>query len=166
METQNLIALRDFLLQTNVAFSMREYRQEAFEDDDGDLVVGCADLLEDEVLAGVHECKSAGCAIGWAPFVVPPRTHHYGSGGDLDFRRYAQDMLLPAIWETNNPIDETPEYISMFSSQWSDQDDTREGAAFRIDSFLNGTLYVPFENEHAYATERARWLSQRRAPTL
>lgn len=71
------------------------------------------------------ECHTAGCAIGWAPFAGIDK---------FQFESWFQ-------FSCRTLTDETSVWDYMFSNQWSSVDNTRLGAAKRIQRIIDG--YIP-----------------------
>jgi hypothetical protein len=152
---QNLAKLRDFLLTNDVPFNMRDFR------------IGSEPVTKDTIDAGASSCGSAGCAIGWAPFVIPPTDDDFAFGYNevqvVHFWDYTKHHLL-----TNGPQDIG--FDAMFSSTWQHTDNTRHGAAFRINEYLERRVFDPYDVEDSigddggdhevYVFARDEWLAK------
>lgn len=135
MNIENLKIWRDFLLNNDVPFAMRHLHQVPGTDD---LVYLTKDLVD----AGVKGCGTAGCAVGWAPFVFPatPTEFNIDLGGVRALNIVAYMARVFGIDAMNSEFD----YIA--ASAWASLDDSRLGAAYRINCVINGE----FEGDDPY----------------
>lgn len=125
MNIENLKIWRDFLVNNDVPFCMRFLHQTL---DDTQVRV-TKDLLD----AGVKGCGTAGCAVGWAPFVIPATYREfYESDGGLDVWRY-MDRVFGI-----DSLDEGGTFDYIASSAWTFVDNSRLGAAYRINRVITG----------------------------
>lgn len=161
MNKPNLLALSDFLMKNEVPFLMGAWRAEEY----GDMGWLDAPLTLDEIDQGLASCGTAGCALGWAPFVIPPTENCIIQPGEIHFPTYEKEAF-----------DLTPmQSASVFESRWERVDDTREGAAFRLWALAtHGTTYDPdgmvfssqkHELREAYYADRDKWLAEQQTPT-
>jgi hypothetical protein len=148
----NLAKLRDFLLTNEVPFQMRVFRQ--YSDP----------LTKDIIDAGAQSCGTAGCAVGWAPFVIPAEQRDFDGGnyGGIQFWSYVSNHLLALT--PDGSFDHSFECV--FGGDWEEYDNTRHGAAFRIDEFLNGRmthtreLLGDFDAIQHYEAMKEAWLAK------
>jgi len=150
MNIENLATLRDFLLTNDVPFHMDSWR----EDDEF--------LTKDIIDKGVAVCNTSGCALGWAPFVIPAI--------DIDFYLYCDGVVGVDFHEYSDRVFSLNRYedSSVFDSDWTLIDNSREGAAFRINQLVNGVVYDYRDLESGiegdtkeytqYITDRDAWL--------
>jgi len=138
MNVENLKIWRDFLISNDVPFEMQFYRSKNGQGE-------C--ITKDEVDAGVEGCGTAGCAIGWAPFAVPAEKddffmHHSENKLLLDFFKYVPRAFGLSTY--------SGEYDFIIEMDWKQIDNTRLGAAFRIDCVINGAvrLFVPVATKY------------------
>lgn len=122
----NLKILRDFLIANDVAFNMTDYR---WDPQKGESV----DIALEELNRPFNECGTAGCAIGWAPFVIP----HQPS--EVFRREFGQDTLMYSIYAIRvfGTRPSSDGFTWMFDADWAHVDNTRIGAAYRIDRWIN-----------------------------
>lgn len=86
------------------------------------------DYRDDEIV-----CNTVACAIGWAPMVVPvPEDCKWGDGA-IHYGLYA-DAVFGC--ERNPETVGFEIFQNLFGFQWTEIDNTRLGAAFRIETFL------------------------------
>lgn len=124
MNKANLAILRDFLLSNNLQFEMCDYRA----DENGLSLPFTKDQLE----KGVKGCGTAGCALGWAPFVIPVPTNILPKGDGylnwVSMKAYCEEVFKiqhgGSLW------------TFLFSGDWSYSDNSRLGAAFRINDVI------------------------------
>lgn len=140
----NLATLRDFLMTNNVPFEMLYWRTQ------GSLGTNSHHFLQvtkDQLDQGIHECGTAGCAAGWSPFVIPPLHDEYTAKGSGKARINMGDYIQRVFG-----IDiehEDPYFMSFFDSEWSFTDNSREGAAYRINRYLEDNVLLIIDEETA-----------------
>lgn len=166
MNKENLTILMNFLLDNDLPFEMMDYRSET--DLTPDLPYEAFKLTKDDVDAGVSQCNTAGCAIGWAPFVVPPKPEHFTGEGTLsdpitvNYNRYVESEFGISRY--------IMAFAFLFGSEWADVDNTRQGAAFRIHDYITDQkIFKLFKGEnlrhfyldykHIYEPAKADWLA-------
>jgi hypothetical protein len=148
----NLAKLQSFLLTNDVLIEMENFRtvvgdnselKEDEDEDDYDLRVELLQrITKDTIEAGTKGCGTAGCAVGWAPFIITPEAEDYYSTPDQDgqfslrFWHYVEKHLLPEAQMSSN----SPSFSWMFDSDWSHIDNTRHGAAYRIAKFIDESI--------------------------
>lgn len=111
MNIANLITLCEFLPTVPQAqFDMRTY---ASMEEDYDLPIDA------------HECKTAGCAVGWAPAAGLP----YNCEWDRDWMEYSERVFDMKAGD--------PAWLWCFSAYWGYVDNTAAGAAKRIKHLIN-----------------------------
>lgn len=143
MNKENLSLLMKFLLSNDLPFNMGDYRTTT--DQTPELPYATFKLTKDAIDAGVNQCNTAGCALGWAPFVVPPKAHHFIGEGTLydpvvlHYESYASDQFGLNRWSIA--------FSFLFNSLWEEVDNTRQGAAFRIhDCITDQTFFKLFKD--------------------
>lgn len=118
------------------------------------------------------ECGSVGCAIGWAPKVVPVREEYlYGPAPSVHYGLYAHQEFCSVGDESH--FNQDTVFRALFSYRWADdnKDPTTLGVVFRIDTVLElndiPDEFDPdgFDDEtenkkalDAYHTRRNEWL--------
>lgn len=175
MNRQALEKLRDFLLATPVPFKMSFWHQVLFSTEnpeDWDPITLVKEDMEPKrhqqrLQDFNHTCGTAACAAGWSVYITPPTAECFDYEGDLIMGDYVDKIL--GLW----PGSHIEQY--MFSGSWSRHDDTRQGAAYRIDQVLKGLtgsqahpvvlgLYTGFPDAHElknYIKGRDTWLAER-----
>lgn len=153
---ENFEKLRDFLLTNDVPFDMFSYRSQLDWDTPMDWPT------KDDFEKGKLDCGTAGCAIGWAPFVVKPDNacYEFGNDRELSYEAYCLKHFGVA-WSDR-------EFEWLFGSRWQAIDNTRQGAAYRIDLFLKKGAVVVVRPEklslreiEEYIEARDEWLKER-----
>lgn len=178
---ENLEKLRDFLIANDVKFHMVEYRVGMIDEETGEY--SDADMTQDELSRPPNECGTAGCAIGWAPFVIPAEEDEFIHQENYDDPNKPIKILIygPYTRRVFRMINLHPGFEWMFDGVWALYDDTRLGAAFRIDKYLSTVKNkvdarklelwadkIKSNDEETmleYVTERAHWLADRGLPT-
>lgn len=152
----NLAKLRDFLLANMIPFHMADFRSN--QDEAGEEF---EHLTLDEYEKGEFVCGTAACAVGWAPFVIPPKPEHFNSteeGAELKTWDYVHDTLIPGAYRQNRYDFDWP-----FGYGWAGVDNTREGAAYRINYLIeNGApprAFLANNLEHIRARGYQRWVN-------
>ena len=147
MYKANLTILMNFLLSNDLPFDMVDYRTET--DQTPDLPYGSFKLTKDAIDAGPSQCNTAGCGLGWAPFVVPPKPEHFtGDGSQNDpicvlYESYAEDEFGVSRW--------SEAFNFLFGSDWTELDNTRQGVAFRIHDYITDqTFFNLSKDENLY----------------
>lgn len=163
----NLAILRDFLLNNDVPFNMRDYRTRL---PNVESTASVNKLTKDMLDAGPAQCNTAGCGIGWAPFVIPPPEGCYDNDGYVSYERYCTEVFQIRRYGDKSNY-ELFEFI--FGSDWSFYDNSRQGVAFRINTVINNLGW--FETYHSngssfryfwkkfgenYLKEKTEWLAQ------
>ena len=134
MNVEHLTKLRDFLLANELNFNMGTWRSGA------DVT-----LTKERLLKGLeHNCGTAGCAIGWAPFVIPPLDKHYHNGVELIFTGYSDYVCGKS---TDSKL-----FNWCFGGTWDAIDNSRQGAAYRIHVALNGQIPEDFATAYRMCT--------------
>lgn len=166
MNKENLTILMNFLLVNDLPFEMMDYRSET--DLTPELPYGPFKLTKDAIDAGLNQCNTAGCGVGWAPFVVPPKPEHYTGDGTLydpiavNYERYVESEFGVSGYSTA--------FAFLFDSGWSEWDNTRQGVSFRIHDYITDrTFFKLFEDPavedfyenhgEAYEKAKADWLA-------
>jgi len=164
-QRNNLAVLRDFLLTKNVRFDMCCYRTKIGYNPDGKIELSMPELEGDP-----QNCGTAGCALGWAPFVIPLLPSEYSLNNfdqlySVEYVDYSERVF--------GVHGGTTAWDWMFSGFWQHLDNTRQGAAFRIQQILDGmgqkhiemfladdyNEYYPNDDEvRKYFAERDAWL--------
>ena len=138
----NLATLRDFLMTNNVPFEMRYWRTQGSFYTNGNHFLN---VTKDQLDEGIHECGTAGCAAGWSPFVIPPLHEEYtaeGSGvAKIRMGQYIQRVFGMDLEQ------EDPYFMCFFDSEWSYTDNSREGAAYRINRYLKDNVLLIVDEE-------------------
>jgi hypothetical protein len=152
MNIENLKIWRDFLISNDVPFCMTYLHQNA----DGTQVRATKDLID----KGAKGCGTAGCAVGWAPFVLPPMVNEfYKTDNCLDVWRYMNRVFGIDSLEDGGEFD----YIA--ASAWTHVDNSRLGAAYRIHCVITGAFDPDDEfiiddlDYDEYATGRDAWVA-------
>lgn len=175
----NLAKLRDFLMTNKVQFDISDFR--SYSDEAGN--VEGTQLTLDEIEKGTKSCGTAGCAIGWAPFVVTPDPEHIQLEYSSRFNRTVQTVNMWDYTKDKFIPGETPGFRRVFDwpfgYEWRWHDNTREGAAYRIDVLIKTGEVPEFFNSYRlgstadskriewlaqYAKDRDTWIEQYRAP--
>jgi hypothetical protein len=160
----NLSKLRDFLMANKVEFNMKYFRE---NEEDGE-----CQLTLDEIEEGTESCGTAGCAVGWAPFVIPPKPEHFDSVREINFWNYVSDSLIPNHDSAfNYRIGNQRSFSWMFGTEWYGVDNSREGAAYRIDHYLKRGIPEEFTEAdemseievEEYMQARDAWLTEQRS---
>jgi hypothetical protein len=161
VQCKNLATLRDWLLTNDVAFDMSYFRSTF-----GEAIALDESLSKTALDAGPNECGTAGCAVGWAPFVIPPiDDEYYRDGNLLNYAKYG-----PRIF--GDAYEDAGAFSFLFGGRWANVDNTRHGAAYRIDLFLGlkDNADWPFNSFAAYRfpstkkryiAARNKWLAER-----
>lgn len=147
MNKANLTNLMNFLLSNDLPFDMMDYRTETKKTPN--LPYASFKLTKDEIDAGPSQCNTAGCGLGWAPFVVPPKPEHFTGDG-------SQDDPICVLYEKYldgefgfSRFSKTFDFL--FGSDWADLDNTRQGVAFRIHDFITDqTFFNLSKDENLY----------------
>ena len=156
MNKENLLKLSEFLMENKLPFTMGHYRADIESDESGQHYATRSFTL-DEIDKGVEGCGTAGCALGWSPFVIPPNqkvkddaNHHSGS---LDLALYTHETFGNLT---------TDQESSVFGYDWIFVDDSREGAAFRLAQLANHNIvYEPdVDDTEDYFEARDQWVSE------
>lgn len=140
----NLAKLRDFLITHPVPFKMSVYR-------DGS-------ISPEIIQKGVNECGTPACALGWLPFAIELDEEDW-EDGSLDYAKLAIRHL---------GVDSDNRWNWMFGHSWYAIDDTRLGAAYRIDFLLNkdvpDTFHTAFQMQRNdvedYLKGRDEWIAK------
>lgn len=74
-------------------------------------------------------CNTVACAVGWGPLVVPVPDAAMNQWS-INYSKYAE------IAFGARPMDKDRIFDALFSGRWSNLDNTRLGAAFRIETVL------------------------------
>lgn len=130
-------------------FNMNHYRS----DSDG----GYEDFISKK------DCGTAGCVLGWMPFIKGLEVNKekdiflYG-GSDTNFVAYAERVLGMSYGNRIDHQYENEEMVNkwdfLFSGEWSDHDNTVDGAIARIDTFL--------DNPEMFKVRKEAWNHGRR----
>ncbi|WGH49788.1 hypothetical protein [Alishewanella phage vB_AspM_Slickus01] len=156
MNKENLLKLSEFLMKNEVPFTMAHYRANIESDESGEHYTTSSFTLH-EIDKGVEGCGTAGCALGWSPFVIPPSqkvkddTYHNFGGLDLDL--YAEETFGNLSSEQES---------SVFGYDWKFVDNSREGAAFRLAQLAkHNIVYKPdVHDTKGYLKARDQWVSE------
>lgn len=142
--TQNLAILRDFLLSNDLPFEMKDYRT----------IINNPwqiPFTKDQVDAGVEGCGTAGCALGWAPFVIPVEAQFLGAECDGSPYILMAEYCKDVFGIEHNGSDP---FVFCFDSLWSRLDNSRLGAAYRINELItSGPMYELFKQKSRYNSE-------------
>ncbi|WGH49591.1 hypothetical protein [Alishewanella phage vB_AspM_Slicko01] len=156
MNKENLLKLSEFLMENKLPFTMEHYRANIVSDESDQYYVARIFTL-DELDKGLESCGTAGCALGWSPFVIPPSEKAkvdgtYGLGG-LDLGLYTEETF---------GILSPEEESSVFDYDWTFVDDSRQGAAFRLAQLANhGIVYESdVDVTESYFKARDQWVVQ------
>ena len=116
MNKKNLLKLSDFLEKLpQEKFDMTHYRS----DDNGFQVS----------YESKNNCGTAGCALGWAPFIkgLEPVKKEFFKREDFSWALYTRRVFDISVVDTSCAF-----WMWLFSWDWKDIDNTPQGAAKRI----------------------------------
>lgn len=123
----NLAILRDALIANELPFQMG-----SFFEINGRGINRTLTMDEFEALTQDPKgCGTSACAVGWAPTFIPPTADDFRKDYDgkpgFNHTAFSNNKLIPI---------EDDWWNWCFASNWYAIDDTRLGAAYRIDVFL------------------------------
>ncbi len=124
---KNLKKLAKFLIENHKAlkFNMRVYMTSTNPEPRH---IEINDLRQG--LEHMTECGTVGCAIGYGPAVVKPTKEDlFPFNGELCYSNYADSKFVNG---------DSDLFRDLFGYGWADIDNTAIGAAFRIETFLDG----------------------------
>lgn len=156
MNKENLLKLSEFLMKNEVPFTMAHFRTD-IDPAYSSGFCGSRGVTLDEIDAGVNQCGTAGCALGWAPFVIPPSQKVIA---DTQSGAYSID-IDDYQNETFGKLTHNQEQ-SVFGYDWKFIDNSREGAAFRLAQLAkHNIVYKPdIHDTKDYLKARDQWLSK------
>jgi len=133
MNIDNLKLLRDGLKKlmdegvvTQETFDMEYYRS----NERGKSIAGFYSL---------ENCGTIGCLMGWAPFVEGLEFNETMTWTGYVSQKFSFN------YDTDHEFDEV--FAFLFSSKWSEYDNTPEGALARLDVFLAGDFKYKDEDK-------------------
>ena len=134
MNIENMKIWRDFLISNELPFEMRYFRSYPGQRTP-------LPIKKDEVDAGINTCGTAGCAIGWAPFVIPPLPQEFNAfGRDTTALLNVNDYVQRVFGLCATGEDDSYAYGFITDMNWTSVDNTRLGAAFRINCVIDGSF--------------------------